>query len=251
MKNFLLNSIISFSFALLVVSVITFIFKIPQDVNIHNVKIVQVNDMISQSMNIKDKVQIQKTVNNTNYLNSWKLSATILGKNSFAMVLKDKKSKVLRLNDMLEGYSVKKIEKEKVLFTTTTDDIWLYTKTKQVNTNNPGINKVLPPSTAFILSKNSFKKNIQNPERLLSTVNIIPDIQSGRFEGMKVEYIQEGSFLYVYGLRKGDVIKKINNKKLLSIADGITAYQNIASSNRFSISVLRDNKIKEIRYEVH
>ena len=44
--------------------------------------------------------------------------------------------------------------------------------------------------------------------------------------------------------------QEINGKKLVSIADGLSAYQNISSNKKFSISVLRDNTIKELKYEV-
>ena len=249
MRKLIINGLIAFSVALLVVSIVRYLVSIPAEVNLREVKIVEVNDAVSRSINIQDKVEVKKTVNSANYLNAWKLSATIISSDPMAMVLRGRDSKILKLKDELEGYEVKKIQKEKVLFSTATDDIWLYIKTDKVKINN-SVNKVVPTVGTFRIKKRTFKQYVGSPERLLKTVNIMPEMVNNKFQGMKVVSLLEGSFLYLYGLRKNDIIKKINGKNLLSIADGISAYQNILSSNRFSISVLRDNKIEEFKYEV-
>lgn len=249
MRKFIINGLITFSLALVVVAVISFFITIPTEIEIRDVKIVTIDDAISRSMNIQDKVVVKKTVNSVDYLNSWKLSATVISTNSFAMVIKGRDSQILKLNDTLEGYKVKKIYKDKVLFSTKTDDVWLYIKTKKVKINN-AVNQVVQVKDRYTIRKRTFQKTIGSPEKLLKTINIMPEMNQNKFQGMKVVSLLEGSFLYRYGLRKGDVIKKINGKKLLSIADGISAYQNILSSNRFSIAVLRDNKIEEFKYDV-
>ena len=250
MKKIILGSLFSFVIALLVLSILNLFVSAPKSPTIREINIVQINAKASKALSINDKIIVQKKVNNTNYLNSWKLSATIVGNSSFAMVLKGKNSKVLRINDRLEGYVVKKIQKDKILFSTKTDDVWLYIKTKKVKLNNSGVTKVAHTIGSFTMRKASFKRNILRPEKLLKTVNIVPEMDSSRFLGMKIKSLLEGSFLYMYGLRQGDIIKKINGKKLLSIADGITAYQNISTSSKFSLSVLRDNKIEEFKYEI-
>ena len=250
MKKTIIGSFISFSFALVVVAIVGYVVTVPSSVNLRDVKTINVKDAISSSINIQDKQEVKKTVNSVDYLNSWKLSATVISTNSFAMVIKGKDSKILKLKDELEGYEVKKIQKEKVLFSTNTDDVWLYIKSKKPKTQNFGVHKVMPKVDTFNIRRATFKRNVLRPERLLKTVNIMPEMVSGKFHGMKVVSLLEGSFLYMYGLRKGDIIKKINGKNLLSIADGISAYQNIASSKNFTISVLRDNKIEEFKYAI-
>jgi type II secretion system protein C len=249
MKKIIIGSFIAFSFALLVASIIGYFITVPKDINLRDVKIVKIDDKLSKTINIADKVVVAKTVNSTNYLNAWKLSATIIGKTSMAMVLKGRDSKILKLKDSLEGYEVKKIEKDKVLFSTATDDVWLYIKTDKVQLNNPVL-AVVPTVGTYNIREASFKRYLLTPERLLKTINIMPEVIEGKFRGMKVVSLLEGSFLYSNGLRQGDIIQKINGKKLLSIADGISAYQNISTSSKFTISVLRDNKIEEFKYEI-
>ena len=250
MKKIILGSLLSIVFAFLIISVLKFFITIPKIPQLRDVKVVKIDKKVSKVFDIKEKIVVQKKVNNTNYLNSWKLTATIVGSKSFAMVIKGRDSKVLRINDILEGYKVKQIKKDKMLLSTKSDDVWLYIKTKKIKLQKNGIVKVAAKVGTYSIRKASFNRNVLKPEKLLKTVNILPEMESGRFQGMKVQSLLEGSFLYVYGLRQGDIIKKINGKKLLSIADGITAYQNISTSSKFSLSVLRDNKIEEFKYEI-
>jgi len=248
MKKTIIGSFISFSFALVVVAIVGYVVTIPSAVKLRDVKTINVKDAISSSINIQDKQEVKKTVNSVDYLNSWKLSATVISTKSYAMVIKGRDSRILELSDDLEGYEVKKIEKDKVLFSTNTDDIWLYIKSKKTTPRD--VTRVSKRKNNFQIKKRTFSQFMKSPEKLLKTINIMPEMNQNIFQGMKVVSILEGSFLYRYGLRKGDIIKKINGKKLLSIADGISAYQNILSSNRFSIAVLRDNKIEEFKYDV-
>jgi type II secretory pathway component PulC len=100
------------------------------------------------------------------------------------------------------------------------------------------------------MSKSYVDKYLAKPETLAKTINIIPVVKDGIFEGFHIVSLMEGTFFYSFGLRQGDYIKKINGKKLVSMSDGIYAYQNILTSKKFTISVLRNNTIKELKYEI-
>ena len=249
MKKILISSLISFSLALLSISALKYYVTMIEEPKLKVLSHVTVSNNISPVINIADKVIKKKVVRNTDYLNSWKLSATVLGTKPFAMVIKGTQSKVITLKDTLEGYSVKGIYKEKVLFESRNDTTWLYIKSAFANIPKT-VTRVMPVQGSFAIRSAAFKRNILKPEQLLRTINILPEMKNGLFQGLHVQYLLEGSFLYMHGLRQDDIIKKINGKKLSSIADGISAYQNITNSKRFSISVLRDNIIKELKYEI-
>ena len=249
MKNIILGSLISFSFGVLALSIIDFFITNKEEVHYKGIENIIFSNNISKTINIKDEIIIKKQTTNTNYLNSWKLNGTIISKISFAMVLKGRENKLLKLDNILEGYKLKKIEKDKVMFSRENDDIWLYIKKRKFITK-ANIARVLPKAGTIVIRQGQFNRTLARPENLLKTVNIMPEIHNGIFQGFKIKVLLEGSFLYMHGLRKDDIIKKINGKKLVSMADGISAYQNIASNKKFSISVLRNNTIKELKYEV-
>ena len=249
MKKLFIGSLISISLALLALSILNIFIVNVQKISFKDIKYVKTTSNISNSINIKDKVIKVKSVTNTNYIESWKLTATVLGSPSYAMVVKGRIGKVLEMNDTLEDYQVKKIEKHKVLFSNKTENIWLYMKTKKYKNINVK-KKVMPIAGHIVMRQAYVKKYLKKPERLLKTVNIMPKIESGVFNGFVIKSLLEGSFLYNYGLRKGDIIKKINGKKLVSMSDGISGYESMSSSRNFSISILRDNKIRELKYEI-
>ena len=248
-KKVFLGSFIAFALALLCVSIVDLFISSVSEPKLKDIKNITLNGNIANAINIKDKVIIKKNITNANYLDSWKLSGTIIGKTSYIMVRKGREHKLLKLNDTLEEYKIKSIKKDKALFVEGNDQIWLYIIKKRYNAQN-NIAKVIPKQGTIVIRSSQFKRTILKPERLLKSVNIMPEIQGGVFQGFKIKSLLEGSFLYMHGIRQDDIIKKINGKKLVSIADGLSAYQNISSNKKFSISVLRDNTIKELKYEV-
>ena len=248
MKKILLGSAISFSLGILFISFIHALFSFVVKPDLKLMKSVKITSDISNSFNINDKIIEQKNVSQTNYLNSWKLNITVLGKPSYAMLSRGRENKLLQVNDILEGHKLVKIDKHKVLFSENRDDIWLYMKSNKVINNN--IKKVMNGIDIVQMSKKHVDKYLRKPERLAKTINILPEIKGGIFQGFRVKWLMEGTLFYRYGLRVGDLIQKINGKKIVSMADGIYSYQKILDSKKFSISVLRNNKIKEIKYEI-
>jgi len=251
MRKIFLGSIIAFSLSFLLISIVKNAIITTKEPILKTVPRASINKSVAKVINIKEKVIKKEAVTKkTDYLNSWKLSATIIGTTSYAMVIKGRDSKVLRLKDGLESYTVKKILKNKVLFVNGSESVWLYIKSAFKKINNSIAKVAMPKVGTIVIRKASFKSNILNPEKLLKTVNIVPEIQSGIFKGLRIQHLLEGSFLYRHGLRQKDIINKINGKKLLSIADSITAYQNVTKNVKFSLSVLRDNKVEELKYEI-
>ena len=252
MKKILLGSLLSISIGYLVSQFILVYFSDIKEPKIKEFKVIKVDSNVNNLINIKQKEEEKKVIaTNTDDLNSWKLSATVLGSTSFAMVTKGLESKVIKIEDELEGYKLKIIQKDKVLFVDNKDKTWLYMKSafSEFSKSNP-VAKIMPHQGTYSIRKASFERNILKPENLLKTLNIVPELEGGKFLGLKVKYLLEGSFLHAHGLREGDLIKRVNGKNLVSLSDGIAAYQNVATSKKFSLSVLRDNKIEELKYEV-
>ena len=249
MRKIFLGSALAFCLSLVLISSIKYLMITIEEPSLKTISNVAINKNIGNVINIKDKVAHKQVTKNVNYLNSWKLSATAIGSTPYAMVIKGRDSKILRLNSSLENYKVKQILKNKVLFEKGNDKTWLYIKDAIVKVRH-SVLKVMPKVGTFVMRKTTFKRNFLRPEKLLKTLNIVPEMVRGIFNGLKIKYLLEGSFLYKYGLRQDDIIKSINGKKLVSISDGISAYQNISTSKKFSVSVLRDNKIKELKYEI-
>jgi type II secretion system protein C len=250
MKKYLIGILLSITLAYTISAIAYYVFNIPQLPQERKLSNTSVSSSVLSALNVIEKVEIQTTTSSEDALYDWELSATVLGTQSVAMVVRDRDALVLKINDVLEGYRVKKIEASKVLFVANNQNLWLHIRSNVTQSKNSNVKKDIPKSGTYTVRKSLFEKTLLNPENLLKTVNILPEMNNGEFKGMKINSLKTRSFLYVHGLRQEDIITSINGQKLLSIADGIKAYQNILSSDKFSISILRDNKIEELKYEI-
>ncbi|MCM8769466.1 MAG: PDZ domain-containing protein [Candidatus Omnitrophica bacterium] len=88
---------------------------------------------------------------------------------------------------------------------------------------------------------------------ILSNFQVAPHIsESGRVEGFRVSNIPENSLAYKYGLRSGDVIRRVNGVLIDSLAKAFSVYQQIMSSNakNVSVEVLRNNNPVLLNYRL-
>ena len=249
MKNIILGSLIAFALGLFMVSGANYFFSSIKEVKLKEVKYITLKNDVENAINIADKVVIQKKMSESNYLNAWKLNITVIGKTPYAMFQRAKDTRLLKLNEILEDYKLVKIEKFKVLFSLKNENIWVYMKRKKIITDNSP-RKVIQKQGTITIRQFYAKRYLKKPEALAKTIQILPVIKDGIFKGFHIKSIIEGSFLYNYGLRKDDYIKKINGKKLTSLSDAIYSYQKLQNSKKFTLSVLRDNKIQDLKYEI-
>ena len=72
----------------------------------------------------------------------------------------------------------------------------------------------------------------------------------GKISGFKVTKVNSKSVFAVLGLKKNDIIKKVNNKSLTNYNEAFKIYNNIDKINYFNILIIRDNKEMELSYDI-
>jgi len=99
------------------------------------------------------------------------------------------------------------------------------------------------------------KKDIEhfasNPAEIWKNISIVDEKVDNKLVGFRVKWIKRNSQFAKLGLKKGDVIIRVNNKQLHSYKDAIDIYGKISKISQLMIVVLRDGQEKEIEYEVH
>lgn len=204
-----------------------------------------------------DKIRgVNQQVNKTNILNNWKLIATYISHASAAMFASGNKVEVLRIGQSLEGYLLKQVDSMSVTFEEKSGkklvvymDI-AYAPQNNARGGNGGQQGQPAEQTDFKLTRLSVDKYLKSPEELLKNVSVVPKLNGGVFDGVLVNGLTKYSFLYNFGVRKGDVIVGINGKKLNSVNDAIGQYQKLLDSREFQVTVIRDNQEKVLKYEV-
>lgn len=74
--------------------------------------------------------------------------------------------------------------------------------------------------------------------------------QSDKVLGFKLMEIQAGSIYETLGLKKGDIIKSCNGKPANSVQDSMEMYNQLKTSKKINLEIIRDGKVQKIHYDI-
>ena len=168
-----------------------------------------------------------------------------------------KKTEIIAVGELFEGYKLYMIELNQVVFTKSSKEYVLKLTESEIK-NSQRINRVKRKKSSNRSSANAEKEvtradinsYAKNPSKIWKDISIVPLKKSGKIVGFKVTRIKKGSKMAELGLEKGDVIIEANNIKLSSFKDAIKLYKNINKLDTISLIVERNNEEKEIIYEI-
>lgn len=153
----------------------------------------------------------------------------------------NKKSHFLKKNDTFKGYTLKHIEKVFVVFQKETDRYKLQMKQKTLSSLKVYKNK------KNLFKRSEIKNHIQNFSKIRNHIQIA-QTKNKKFQ---IKDIVKGSLFDQIGLKKDDIIKKINNIKINNMSKLFLLYNQIDTIDSITIEIQRDNTIKELHYEIY
>lgn len=74
--------------------------------------------------------------------------------------------------------------------------------------------------------------------------------QSDKVSGFKLMEIQAGSIYETLGLKKGDIIKSYNGKPTNSVQDSMEMYNQLKTSKKINLEIIRDGKVQKLHYDI-
>ena len=181
-----------------------------------------------------------------------KLIGTITGMPAItrALILKrgEAQPQVFKLWSDVHGLKLIRIDASKIFLQkdNKTYTLNLYEKKEFVNSQ-------APQNNVEAASDNVIKKNISRAEMQQKMNNLDNAMQGitagpsknadGQTDGMKLIRVRPINILYEYGLRSGDIVKRINGKKTDSIEKMLNIWQGIGNESKIEVYVERDGKI--------
>jgi general secretion pathway protein C len=107
------------------------------------------------------------------------------------------------------------------------------------------------PSDAskIVVDQREVDDALQNLDKLMTEVRITPNFQDGRSAGMKVLSIKPGSVIAKLGIRRGDVLQKVNGQDL-DMRQGMELFSQMKDMKNFSLDVVRGGKNQTLEYEI-
>lgn len=175
-----------------------------------------------------------------------------------AMKAKSKKTEIIGIGEIFKGYKLKSILLDSAIFEKNSKDYILYldeskrSKNKRANKKRTNyITRVVRTEDTVGVSRQDIAHYAKNPRQIWREISINEVRNGKKIEGFKVTRIQKGSKFETLGLKKGDLIIKANNVRLVSYKDALDIYNKIDQLNMIQIVVIRDNEEVELVYDIN
>lgn len=197
---------------------------------------------------------------------SFKLKGTVVGVEEFTFCIIEDKSKrkddLYQKGDKIQDMEVGEITANSVVLTRGAEKIVLYIdeEDKEIKANEgvvaakpslPDFSSLENPSpNKWILSKEDVLQATRNVSQIMSDLKIRLNFSSGKMEGFRIDDINEGSIALAMGIKKGDVVKKINGETIDSPKKIFEFYRNLERSNSIQLEVSRGDSTETLTYEI-
>jgi type II secretion system protein C len=101
----------------------------------------------------------------------------------------------------------------------------------------------------FTVDKREVEDAIQNLDKLYTQIRAVPNFSGGKVSGMKVLSVKNGSIFAKLGLRRGDVLKKINGMEL-DVRRGFEIFNKLKEEPNIKLDLIRQGQPTTLEYEI-
>jgi len=170
-----------------------------------------------------------------------------------AMKSNSKKTSIIGIGELYQGFKLIKIKPKSAVFIKDSKKYIL--ELKKIKKGSI-ITKIKPKvlkeklTKPILISKTEIANYVANPTQMWKEISISEVKNGKKLKGFKVNSIVKNSRFATLGLKKGDIIIKANNIALKSYNDVMSIYNNISKLKILQIVLLRENKEKELIYEI-
>lgn len=170
----------------------------------------------------------------------------------FIIVLKEKKSFFISLNESYNSAKLIKIDINSATFKRVGKEIVLVLKETK---NKRNITKLsdLPDEASddgyMLLKREEFDKYLKNTKQIARDIKVQALKNKKDFLGVKINFVRKGSLFDKMHLKKNDIITHLDDKKITNLYELLPYYKNIKNITTLHVRYERDGKIEEIIYE--
>lgn len=112
-----------------------------------------------------------------------------------------------------------------------------------------GVRKV--GANSYEIDQREFDKALSNVAKLLTEARAVPELDgSGGLVGFKIAYLKEGSLFDKIGIKREDVLSRINGYELNSNEKALQLFGKLRSADRFTIDIKRGGQSVTLDYSV-
>lgn len=169
------------------------------------------------------------------------------------------KTYILSIGDTFKNYKLKLIYNNYVIFTKDNKEYKLAIKAdnkkanytiKNIENETPINNQITQSDNEFTIERKLINNYSQNISKIWKEINIQDYKIDGKLNGFKIRSIASKSIFHSLGLKKGDIIKKVNNIDLKSYSNAFSIYKKLNNTTNLNFTILRNNEEVELEYEI-
>ena len=101
----------------------------------------------------------------------------------------------------------------------------------------------------FTVDQSEIDNALQNLDRLYTEIRAVPNFSGGKVSGMKVLSVKRGSIFAKLGLRRGDVLKRINGMEL-DVKRGFEIFNTLKDEKSITLDLIRQGQPTTLEYEI-
>jgi general secretion pathway protein C len=168
-------------------------------------------------------------------------------------------TKILSKNENFRNYKLSSIFKTYVLFTKNNKEYKVSIRDTKKNTSyevikeeetTKTIKEISIDDDKVTIKRTLIENYIENFDKIWQDITLTDIYTEDGLDGFKVSRIKPNTAFAKIGLKKGDIIKSINNIRLKSYNDAFKIYKQINTIKSLNIEILRNNIPQEIYYEI-
>jgi len=168
-----------------------------------------------------------------------------------AMKKAPKKTTILSIGEIFQGYKLKRIGKNSAVFIKNNKEYVLSFKKVDIKSNITKVKNTSNGNNDKSISRKDIKYYAKNTKQMMKDISI-REIKDGKnLKGFKVMKIRKNSKMASLGLKKGDLITAVNNTKLKSYQDAFKIYGDIDELDFIQLVIIRNNEEMELEYEIN
>jgi len=108
----------------------------------------------------------------------------------------------------------------------------------------------VPSGEKKILSSSLVDDALGNINKLMGDIRVRPHFSQGKPDGLLLYGIKKDSLFQTMGLKNGDIIMGVDGKRIESVDDALTFYEELKDASDVNVQIKRRGKTKEIQYRV-
>ena len=146
---------------------------------------------------------------------------------------------------------LKEISEKEILTIDEDSSIALPEQPKQPKPDEMSSSQPAPLSGGTItLERTEVQKSLININQLMSQIRIRPHFNRGRPDGLSCNNIKRNSIFRKMGLRNGDIMQGINGKKIKTVDDYMSLYQQLNSASDVNLAIKRRGRTMNLHIHI-